>query len=165
MSKSLPIYTINNPEEEKSLRQGSESIDPKDITKPENQEFFENLKYTAEHSEEEGHYPAGGIAAPQVGKNIRAFYLLNYDTDEWELFINPEVQITSFLKISVPEACLSVPHIEGEVERYKTIKVKYLDKNGKKQTKRFRDLNAITVQHENDHLDGILFIDRIKESE
>jgi peptide deformylase len=162
MSKSLDIYTIENKKQEESLREISKKVDIKDIKTKEFQEFLDNLLYTAMHSEESGNYPAGGIAAPQVGKNIRVFYTLDYDTEEWELFINPEIQITSFLKIGVKEACLSVPNREGFVERYKTLRIKYLDRDGKKKTKKYTDINAITIQHENDHLDGILFIDKIK---
>ncbi len=162
MSKSLDIYTIENEKQNEILRKVSKSVDIEEINSKEFQKFLDNLLYTAMHSEESGNYPAGGIAAPQVGKNIRVFYILDYDTEKWELFINPEIKITSFLKIGVKEACLSVPQKEGFVERYKTLKIKYLDREGKKKTKKYTDINAITIQHENDHLDGILFIDKIK---
>ena len=162
MAKQLRIYTINNKEEEKSLREKSQEITLEDLKNKKLKSFLDNLLYTAQHSEEQGNVPAGGIAAPQVGKNIRAFFILNYDTNKWQLFINPEVTPVGFTKITTKEGCLSVPNIEEDVMRYKKIKVKYLGMDGKWKTEKYNDLNAISIQHELDHLDGILFIDRIK---
>jgi peptide deformylase len=68
-----------------------------------------------------------------------------------------------FSKTSIIEGCLSVPNIEGEVLRYRKVKIKYQDKSGKWETKRLKDINAIAVQHELDHLEGVLFIDKMIE--
>lgn len=161
MAKQLKIYTINNKEEERKLRERSNEIGIKDLKNKELKSFLNNLLHTAQHSEEQGNVPAGGIAAPQVGRNIRSFFILNYDTDKWQLFINPEVTPVGFTKITTKEGCLSVPDIEEDVMRYKKIKVKYQDLNGEWKTEKYNDLNAVSIQHELDHLDGILFIDRI----
>ena len=125
-------------------------------------EFLDNLLYTAQHSEEQNNVPAGGIAAPQVGENLRVFYILNVDTNKWQVFINPEVQPLGFTKTYSLEGCLSVPYREEEIMRYKKIKVKYQNIDGNWKTEKYKNLNAIAIQHELDHLDGILFTDRIE---
>ena len=162
MSKHLRIYTIEDKKEEKLLRSKSIPVTEEERKNPDFKTFLSDLLYTAQHSEEQGNVPAGGIAAPQVGKNKRAFFILNYDTNEWELFINPEITPLGFTKIVGLEGCLSVPNREDEVMRYKKIKIKFQDMEGHLKTKKYSDLNAISVQHELDHLDGILFIDRIE---
>ena len=161
MPKQLKIYTIEDKEEEKLLRKKSLPVDQEQLKEPMFREFLKDLLYSAQNSEEQGNVPSCGISAPQVGKNIRVFYILNYDTNEWQVFINPEVEPIKYTKIFSLEGCLSVPNREEEVMRYKKVKAKYLDKNGNWKTKKFKDYNAITIQHELDHLDGILFIDRI----
>jgi peptide deformylase len=162
MSKQLKIYTIENEIEEKILRKKSLPVPQDNLQETEFKEFLKNLLYTAQHSEEQDNVPAAGISAPQVGRNIRVFYILNYDTYKWQLFINPEIRPIGSGKTSILEGCLSVPNREGEVARYKKIKVKYQDEEGNWRTKKFKNINAIAVQHEMDHLDGILFIDKIK---
>jgi peptide deformylase len=161
MSKQLEIYTIANKKEEKVLRKKSSQISKSQIQSPKFKKFLEDLLYTAQHSEEQVNVPAGGISAPQVGRNIRVSYILNYTTNQWQLLINPEVEPNGFTKISTIEGCLSVPNREGRVMRYKKVKVKYQDKDGIWKKKKFEDYNAITIQHELDHLEGILFIDKI----
>ena len=160
MSKQLKIYTIDDKNEEKVLRNKSLDVDFKNFENLDT--FTEDLLYTAIHSEDQGNVPAGGIAAPQVGINKRLFFILNYDTNEWQLFINPEITPLGYTKTSSKEGCLSVPNREEEILRYKKVKIKYQDKDGNWKTEKYSDLNAISLQHEVDHLDGILFIDRIK---
>ena len=162
MAKALKIMTIKDTKEEKILRQTSKLVTPDILKKKEFQEFLKNLLYTAEHSEEQGNVPAGGIAAIQVGEPYRVFYSLNYDTNEWELFINPAVEPEGFLKTKGEEGCLSVPDIVGQVERYYKVKVRYQDLNGKWITKRYKDINATSIQHELDHLEGIIFTDKME---
>jgi peptide deformylase len=163
MAKQLKIYTIKDKEEEKILRKKSIPVKKEQFEDPKFGEFLDDLLYTALHSEDQVNVPAGGIAAPQVGENIRVFYTLNYDTDKWQLFINPKITPMGFSKTSIIEGCLSVPNIEGEVLRYRKVKIKYQNKNGKWETKRLKDINAIAVQHELDHLEGVLFIDKMIE--
>ena len=162
MSKQLKIYTVADKKEEASLRKKSIPVTEEKMKDHEFKGFLENLLYTAQHSEEQDNVSADGIAAPQVGENLRVFYILNYNTNEWQIFINPEVQPLGFVKIYSIEGCLSVPDKEEEVMRYKKVKVKYQDADGKWKTEKFENFNAIAIQHELDHLDGILFIDRIE---
>ncbi|MHC1716852.1 MAG: peptide deformylase [Candidatus Dojkabacteria bacterium] len=159
MSKGLRILTIEDAKEEEILREKSLPVKVEEIKSKDFKEFLNSLLETAKGSK----HPAGGIASSQVGILKRVFYLLNYDTDKWEVFINPTVEPIGYTKKAIPEECLSVPHREEKVLRYYKVKVRYLDKNGKKKIKKFEDLNAITIQHEYDHLEGILFIDKILE--
>lgn len=161
MPKALNILKNNNPKEDSILRGRSLLVTPEELNSKEFKDFLDDLLYTAQHSEDQGNVPAGGIAAIQVGRNKRVFYSLNYDTDQWELFINPSVEPQGFLKINGEEGCLSVPNKIGNVSRYYKIKVRYQDLSGKWFTKRYNDINATSIQHEHDHLEGILFIDRM----
>lgn len=115
-----------------------------------------------------------GLAAPQVGKNIRLF-VLNITHDHLkefnniggeikisDVFINPEITLFSKEEIVMEEGCLSLPNFFGYVKRPKQIEVVYRDKNFKKQKNNFDGLMARVIQHEVDHLDGILFIDKIQ---
>lgn len=109
-----------------------------------------------------------GIAAPQVGENLRVFIvILNYQTDHQIILtvVNPEIISKSDDMVMGEEGCLSLPGRYGQVARHKKITVQFLDVDGNRQMLSLRDLNARVVQHENDHIDGILFIDRMQASE
>lgn len=157
MANALRILTIEDKKDEEILRKKSSPVKKAEFNTEKLNIFLDDLLETAKQSKE----PAGGIAASQVGVNKNIFYLLNYDTDEWELFINPTINPQGFSKTSIEESCLSVPNREEKVLRYKKVKIAYQDRDGEKKIKKYSDLNAITIQHEKDHLDGILFIDRI----
>jgi peptide deformylase len=77
------------------------------------------------------------------------------------IMINPEILEHSTTRQVIEEACLSVPNVIGEVERFQWIKVKYQNIQGKSLTKKLNGLNAVVVQHEIDHLNGILFTDKV----
>lgn len=157
MAKQLKILTINNKKEEETLRKESISIPEEEIQTKEFQEFIDDLLETGKNSEIE----AVGIAAPQVGINKRVFCMEDQDTKEWFPLINPEIIPLDLTKATVEEACLSVPNQEGKVLRYKNVKIKYQDREGKAQAIKYRNFSSVIAQHENDHLNGILFIDKI----
>jgi peptide deformylase len=101
-----------------------------------------------------------GLAAPQVGQNIR---LIAVNTkDGVACMINPKITKKSWAKEWSEEGCLSVPGVYGQVKRHKKINCVYLDKNGAKIKIQAEGLMAVVIQHETDHLDGILFIDKAK---
>ncbi|MFD1449256.1 MULTISPECIES: peptide deformylase [Oceanobacillus] len=111
--------------------------------------------------------PGSGLSANQVGINKRMFAAL-YQTEKGETIelklINPKLISHSANTIYLPEGegCLSVNReIRGHVLRYEKIKVQAFDIEGKKHTYAFKGYSAILVQHEMDHLDGIMFFDRI----
>ncbi len=98
-----------------------------------------------------------GLAAPQVGKNIRVFIV---DTDDgYYEFINPKILGTSGSQYGI-EGCLSVKGKWGDVKRPRKVTVEALDRNGKKFKVVARDFFARAVCHENDHLDGILYVEK-----
>jgi len=114
--------------------------------------------------------PAVGIAAPQVGHNIR-LCVINFQDEDGIVdlvMINPVIMKKSKDKVFLEngEACLSVADKkEGFVPRYATIKVKYIDIKGHIKTHVAHDFEAIVIQHELDHLDGVLFYDHINKEE
>jgi len=107
-----------------------------------------------------------GLAAPQVGKNIKLIIVrMNFDTPEEMArpLINPEILYTSKETVVAEEGCLSLPECYKPVERFKKIRVRFDDIHGVSQILELEDLNARIVQHEVDHLNGVLFTDRVTE--
>lgn len=108
-----------------------------------------------------------GLAAPQVGVSKRIIVLDPNPSDEDTslrqpmYLINPEIIWSSEEMVLFKEGCLSLPEQRAEVERHEKIRVRYIDYHGKEQEILADDLLAIILQHEIDHLDGILYIDRI----
>lgn len=134
-------------------------------------ELVKNMLFTMYHA------PGIGLAAPQVGASIRMFVLdiwfdrekvtLADGTEEYRLsefspmvFINPVFKNKSG-EIIHEEGCLSVPGIFEDVKRAEFVTVEYQDIHGNQQTLEADELLAICLQHENDHLDGIVFIERL----
>jgi peptide deformylase len=127
-------------------------------------EFDEKLKYLTEEMIEIMHASEGiGLAAPQVGKSKR---LLVTDITPVEkesepmVFINPVI-LESTGEIVLEEGCLSVPGIREEVTRPEEILLKYQTVEGIEKSERFDGWMARVLQHEIDHLDGVLFIDHL----
>lgn len=109
-----------------------------------------------------------GLAAPQLGENIRVIATSQRDKKKtkdkflWEtIMINPKIIEKSKETILREEACISLPNCTGMVRRHQSITVEFLDLKGKKQNKKYKEFNAVIIQHEIDHLDGILFMDKI----
>ncbi|MEA2006645.1 MAG: peptide deformylase [Patescibacteria group bacterium] len=101
-----------------------------------------------------------GLAAPQIGHSLQ-LCIIEVD-DELFVLINPKVKNVSGEQVLMEEGCLSFPGKFLPIQRPKKIKIKALDANGKKQVIRAKGLLARVLQHEVDHLDGTLFIDRAK---
>lgn len=100
-----------------------------------------------------------GLAAPQVGIAKR-FFVVTADDGVRRVFVNPEIIKTSSEIVPYEEGCLSLPGIYEEIKRPAAVTITALDQNGKRFTLDAEGLLARVVQHENDHLDGILYIDR-----
>lgn len=108
--------------------------------------------------------PGIGLAAIQVGEPLRLLVIDVAGKDEPkapQVFINPEILWKSDEPNVYEEGCLSIPDYYAEVERPKRIRVSYLNRDGKKQECEADGLLATCLQHEIDHLDGVLFIDHI----
>ena len=114
--------------------------------------------------------PANGLAAPQIGVLKRVFGVRlgipDEDNDEALsppiIFINPEIVEEQPEVVRDFEGCLSIPGMMGNTDRKLKIKVRYMDESGKKVTQEFEGWDARVVQHELDHLDGILYLDRLE---
>lgn len=100
-----------------------------------------------------------GLAAPQIGINKRVF-IVDYK-DLKKVFINPIIIDRSTETILGSEGCLSIPKLSGNVERNKTITISYQDESFTNYTDTYTGDDAILIQHEYDHLDGIMWIDRL----
>ena len=100
-----------------------------------------------------------GLACPQIGKNIRMFVAMA-DDDVRRVFINPQIIATSDDSVPYEEGCLSVPQVYENIMRPSKVTVQAQDQNGKRFTIEADGLLARIIQHENDHLDGVIFIDR-----
>lgn len=103
-----------------------------------------------------------GLAAPQVGMLKRLFVIDTYDGEGVKIFINPEILETSGSQIG-DEGCLSVPGETADIERPNYVKVKATNEKGEEFILEGEELLARAIIHENEHLDGVLFIDHIKE--
>jgi peptide deformylase len=110
--------------------------------------------------------PGVGLAATQIGSDMRVVVT---DT-EWRqegaerdlhVWVNPEILEFSSEKETFEEGCLSVPEIYEEVERPARIRLRWLDLDGNRHESEFNGFEAVALQHEFDHLDGKLFIDRL----
>ncbi len=101
-----------------------------------------------------------GLAAPQVGVSKRII-LATLDERDVTVMINPEIVSFSAATDICEEGCLSLPGEWGNVSRAKRIKLKYLDEKGEAVQTELSGLNARIVQHEIDHLNGVLFVDRL----
>jgi peptide deformylase len=114
-------------------------------------------------------YHGVGLAAPQVHEGLRIFVAAldpGDQEDEEDIVpiavINPEITVVGADVVEDWEGCLSIPEIRGRVPRARQIKVRALDRNGARIELAANDFSARVVQHETDHLDGVLFFDRMK---
>lgn len=103
-----------------------------------------------------------GIAAPQVGVNVRMAHI-TINKDKVFPIINPEILEMSEETQEDTEGCLSLPGVWGPVERARAVTLRFTNVSGKEVTMKFKDFEARIVQHEVDHLNGILFIDHVPE--
>ncbi len=147
----LNILTL--PQAEKKLRLASTPLKPKQINDNQQQKFFDNLGKTMLKAD------GLGLAAPQVNQPIRVIAVnLN---GQASIFVNPQIIKRSWRQNIMEEGCLSIPGTYGPVKRAKKIKIVYFDRYGHKHFNSYKDLIARVIQHEIDHLDGILFIDKL----
>lgn len=100
-----------------------------------------------------------GLAAPQIDLNMRVFVADDGESG-FEAYVNPVWEPVGNETNVDTEGCLSVPGYVGLVERYTTVRIKYQDVRGKKKQKVATGLLARCIQHETDHLNGILFIEK-----
>jgi peptide deformylase len=153
----VKIYTIDNPQQAEVLRTKSRKV----------QRVTPKLLALAEEMLETMHQANGvGLAAPQVGVPLRLF-VVDLPEDEENnqprqiyILFNPEIVKGKGEQIGY-EGCLSIPGYVGEVARYEQITIKALDENGQMVRIKVEEYLARVFQHEIDHLDGVLYADKL----
>jgi peptide deformylase len=111
--------------------------------------------------------PGVGLAAPQVHRSLRLFVMDPGRARDGEegggprVVVNPVLTFPDEERLTLWEGCLSIPGVRGRTERHATVEVEYLDREGRPQQVRFHGLPSVVAQHETDHLDGILFFQRM----
>jgi peptide deformylase len=145
------------------LRTPARPLERAEIKSPAIQKLIDNMIETMVE------YRGVGLAGPQIHEALRLFVakLDAHDDDDAEpiAVINPEITIVDSEAVEDWEGCLSIPDIRGRVPRAREIKVRALDRNGERVELRARDFPARIIQHETDHLDGVLFFDRMRSFE
>ena len=118
-------------------------------------------------------YHGVGLAAPQVHEGVRIF-VASLDMDENDgresapepiALINPEITVVGTDIVEDWEGCLSIPDVRGRVPRAREIRLRALDRNGRRLELQAHGFSARVIQHETDHLDGVLFFDRMRSFE
>lgn len=142
------------------LRQRTRPVDKHEIRTDAFQKLIDDMIETMEE------YSGVGLAAPQIHESKRLFVAVldadgQGDGDPIAL-INPEITVLSGALIDGWEGCLSIPDIRGRVPRSPHISVSALNREGKRIEIEARDFPARVIQHETDHLDGVLFFDRMR---
>jgi peptide deformylase len=155
----LDIVRVGEP----VLRAVAQPVGEAELAAPGFQRFLDDLVETMRAAH------GAGLAAPQVGISRRVFcvevhanprYPYKPDLD-LRVLVNPEVRPLSDETFPSYEGCLSVPDLRGLLPRHAELEVTYLDREGTPVREEIRGLSAGTFQHEQDHLDGVLFLDRV----
>jgi peptide deformylase len=154
-----PILHVGNP----LLRERSRELTRDELAAPQMQQLIDDLIDTMHDAN------GAGIAAPQVGELVRIATIEVTSNPRYPykppipltVVVNPVVEFLDDELVDVNEGCLSVPNMRGNVMRHVNIRVRYWDRHGVEHDEVKRGLTAGTFQHELDHLDGQLFLDRV----
>ncbi len=147
------------------LLQSSLEVPVESISNPEIQALIDELLEICVSRDKE----TAGLSAVQIGELLRIYVIRRIDlADEgWEVLINPKIKVTSLRKSKFWEGCLSIgtgkQRLFGPVTRSAEVVVTYTDRNGVEKQLEAKDYMAHIVQHEQDHLDGVLFLQHISD--
>ena len=153
------IVTVGHP----VLRQRARDVTPDELASPDVQGLIDDLIDTMRHAN------GAGIAANQIGIPLRVTTIEVGDNPRYPykpripltVVVNPVIEPLDDETVEINEGCLSVPNLRGVVPRFVNVRVRYLDRDGVEHDEIKRGLTAGTFQHECDHLDGVLFLDRV----
>ena len=158
----LPITTVGDP----VLRRRAREVSEDELASSDVQAFIDDLVQTKRAAN------GAGLAANQVG-DLRRIAVVEVEPGNprypykppfpLTVLINPELEPLSDETFEVNEGCLSVPDLRGALSRYAAVRVRFLDRDGERSELVVRGLSAGTFQHEVDHLDGVLFLDRVSD--
>lgn len=154
----LRVIQVTAPDELRILTRPSVDVSPEDPLLPLlSRRMYKAMRDTAN--------PGIGIAAPQVGINRNVIWVQRFDKEgtPFECYLNPKITWRSKLIRKGKEGCLSIPDIRDDVMRNYTIRLAYLDMEGNAHEEMIEGFTAVIFQHETDHINGILFTDRLKE--
>jgi len=145
------------------LRQKARALEKRELKSPGTQRFIDDMIETMRE------YSGVGLAAPQVHESLRIF-VAHLDSDgrgesEPIAIVNPRIEVVGADTIEGWEGCLSIPDIRGLVPRAAQIVLSALDRHGNHLEIKASDFSARVIQHESDHLDGVLFFDRMRSFE
>jgi len=148
-----------------AIREILEYPDPRlrEMAKPVPEVTAEIKKLTEDMAETMYAAPGVGLAAPQIGVSLRIFVIdiaAEDEPSELRVFINPEIFDTEGTQ-TWNEGCLSFPGVSEEIKRAERVRVRALDANGKPFELEADGLLAVAIQHETDHLNGVLMIDKV----
>jgi peptide deformylase len=155
------ILHVGNP----SLRERSREVTLDELRAPETQGLIDDLIDTMHAAN------GAGIAAPQIGELVRIATIEVTHNPRYPykppipltIVVNPVITPLDDELVEINEGCLSVPNMRGNVMRHVNIRVRYWDRDGEEHDEVKRGLTAGTFQHELDHLDGVLFLDRVRD--
>jgi peptide deformylase len=148
------------------LRERARELSPYELRSDEIQQLIDDLIETKRAAH------GAGLAANQVGRALRvAVVEVEPGNPRYPykppvpltVIVNPVLEPAQDETFVVNEGCLSVPDLRGDVDRFVAVRVRYLDRNGVEHEEVRRGLTAGTFQHEVDHLDGVLFLDRVRD--
>ena len=137
------------------LRRSADAIPPDQITSPLVQGLIQDMLDTVLE------YDGVGLAAPQVHHSIRLVLLCLDPEEGFEAWINPVLTPTTTEELVTTEGCLSIPGLRGDVSRPSGIRVEAYDHQGHAFERHLEGFSAVVAQHECDHLDGVLYIDKV----
>jgi len=155
----LEILDVGHP----ALREPARSLNAGELAAPSTQSLIDDMIETMRDA------GGAGLAANQVGVPLRIAVAEVDDNPRYPykppipltVFVNPVIEPLDEELVVINEGCLSVPDLRGEVERHVNVRVTYRDRDGGQHAEVKRGLTAGTFQHEVDHLDGVLFLDRV----
>jgi peptide deformylase len=156
------VVTVGDP----VLRERAREVSAEELRSPEVQRLIDDMIETKRAAN------GAGIAANQVGETLRiAIVEVEAGNPRYPykppvpltVVVNPELEPVGDATVDIVEGCLSVPGLRGAVPRFEAVRVRYVDRDGEPHEEVRRGLTAGTFQHEVDHLDGILFLDRVRD--
>ena len=156
------ILHVGNP----LLRERTREVTRDELASPEVQQLIDDLIDTMHAAN------GAGIAAPQIGELLRIATIEVNDNPRYPykpripltVVVNPVIEPLDGELVEINEGCLSVPDMRGNVMRHVNVRVRWWDRNGAEHDEVRRGLTAGTFQHECDHLDGLLFLDRVHDT-
>ncbi len=156
------IATVGHP----VLRAPTREVSPDELASPEIQQLIDDMIDTMRAAN------GAGIAANQVHESVRITVIEVNDNPRYPykpkipltVVVNPVIEPLDDELVEINEGCLSVPNLRGNVFRHVNVRVRYLDRYGIEHDEIKRGLTAGTFQHECDHLDGLLFLDRVADT-